>query len=144
MDMDVIKRYFDIDTKKIIENESLQRIRNWRIIKSEFPIFVLSMQHPLSNKEYYLRFLCDEFPISVQVVNSVDFSPLPHSEWPQGNYFINGHSKTQGPFLCAPGIREYHTHNSHEAETQWDFTSPSFKLPSVIDTVYSHFLRTNS
>lgn len=143
MDSEVLRKFFYNDTKKIIENENILRIRKWKILKSEYPFFVISMQHGTSKKEYCFRFECNDFPISLMVVDSTNFLPLPHSEWPSGGYFLNGHSITQGPFLCAPGIREYHTHSSHAGESQWIFTSPEFRLPSVLDTVYSHFLKAN-
>lgn len=101
------------------------------------------MQHPLSKKYYCIKFECNELPISMQVVDPQNYLPLPLTLWPQGGYFINGHSKTQGPFLCAPGIREYHTHSSHENETQC-YAGSEFRLPSVLDIVYTHLLKANS
>jgi|GEM_PF-2487212 len=143
MDPEIVKRFFLTDTKKICENESLLRIRDWRVIKVEFPIFIISMLHPKSHREYYFSFLHDNIPISLQVVDHANFLPLPTSEWPQGSYFLNGHSVTGGPFLCAPGIREYHTHSSHSCEDKWDYNSQEFRLPKILDTVYTHFINTN-
>ena len=57
MDPEIVKRFFLTDTKKICENESLLRIRDWRVIKVEFPIFIISMLHPKSHREYYFSFL---------------------------------------------------------------------------------------
>lgn len=143
MDSEIIKRYFLADTKKISENENLLRIRNWKIIKINFPIFIICMLHSKSKKEYYFSLLYDDIPISLQIVDHVNFLPLPYSEWPQGASFLQNHNVTHCPFLCAPGIREYHTHNSHSGETQWVYTSQNFRLPSVLDTVYNHLLRTD-
>ncbi len=144
MDPEICKRYFYADTKKIYENENILRLRNWIILKSDYPVFVISMRHPASNKQYAFSFLYDDIPISMTVVDPETFSPVPHSEWPQGNYFLNDHTISHGPFLCAPGIRQYHTHSSHSGESQWLFTSPEFRLPPVLDSVYSHLLRAAS
>ncbi|MDR3627763.1 MAG: hypothetical protein P4L45_13055 [Ignavibacteriaceae bacterium] len=142
MDSEVVKRYFDIDVKKIIENYDLLRIRNWKIVKHEFPELIISMIHPQSHNEYYFLLLCDDIPISLQIVDSKNFLPVQISEWPQGDYFLNGHSVTKGSFLCIPGIREYHSH--HVEQTHWVMTSPDFRLPVVLDSIYAHFLACRS
>lgn len=142
MDSEIVKRFFEADAQKINENVSLLTACRWKIIKIEFPIIAISMIHPQSLKEYYFMFTYDDIPISLQVVNHDTFLPAPFSEWPQGQYFLSEHSTTHKPFLCAPGIKEYHTHSSHSSEA-FNYTTGEFRLPSVVDTVYSHFLKTN-
>lgn len=142
MDPEIIKRYFEEDTRKISENEALLNACRWRVIKISFPIIVISMVHPKSLKEYYFMFTYDDIPISLQAVNHDTFLPALFSEWPQGQYFLCEHSTTHKPFLCAPGIKEYHTHSSHSSEA-FNYTTGEFRLPSVVDTVYNHLLNTN-
>ena len=44
---------------------------------------------------------------------------LPYEQWPKGIGIVQRHPKTGKPFLCRPGIREFHTHVQHGDEP-WD------------------------
>lgn len=44
---------------------------------------------------------------------------LAFEQWPKGIGMVQRHPKTGKPFLCRPGIREFHTHVQHGDEP-WD------------------------
>ena len=46
-----------------------------------------------------------------------DGRELPWGKWPKEEWVVHeSHPSTGKPFLCLPGIREYHTHSSHVRE----------------------------
>lgn len=44
---------------------------------------------------------------------------LPFGAWPKGLGIVERHHATGKPFLCRPGVREFHTHFQHGDEP-WD------------------------
>ncbi|HEU5377642.1 MAG TPA: hypothetical protein VFV38_19635 [Ktedonobacteraceae bacterium] len=44
---------------------------------------------------------------------------LPFPSWPKGAGVVQQHPETGKPFLCRPGLREFHTHFQHGDEP-WD------------------------
>ena len=44
---------------------------------------------------------------------------LPFAAWPKGPAVVERHHDTGKPFLCWPGVREFHTHVQHSDEP-WD------------------------
>ncbi len=44
---------------------------------------------------------------------------LPFKDWPKGIGVVQQHPVTGKPFLCRPGMREFHTHYQHGDEP-WD------------------------
>lgn len=139
-----MRKHFEKDTEKIIKNNLLLESRGWKLVKCQYPDFLISMLHPKSKKEYVFWFLCNDYPISMQVVDPKSFNPVPFAQWPQGSSFLERHTLTQKPFLCIPGLREYHTHDSHKNETQWIFPCNEFRLPRLLDRVFNKFINSNS
>lgn len=136
MDPNVIKKHFEIDSRKIVMNDVIKGLRKWKILQCDFPNFIITMTHLKSNKEYTFRFICDNYPISVEMINSNTLEALPQAECPQGSYFLYPHPITQKPFICLPRLREYHTHSSHINETQWIIGEEN-RLTKVVDSVYT-------
>jgi hypothetical protein len=141
MDELLMKKHFEQDTKILNDNKLLLESRNWKVLKCKYPDFIVSMEHPTTKNSYGFHFICDDYPISLQIVDINNFNLLPNNQWPQEGSFLQNHPLNGRPFLCMPGLREYHTHSSHKNETQWSFPCDKFRLPQLIDRVYSNFLK---
>jgi hypothetical protein len=66
---------------------------------------------------------CDNYdtdpPSLAYMANWEATEELPFEAWPKGTGVIQQHPVTGKPFLCRPGIREFHTHYQHGDEP-WD------------------------
>jgi hypothetical protein len=95
----------------------------WEVVDDAYPILAVVLTHPTSRRRVGFRFLCDnwdELPPSLSLFDPDTGAELPWAKWPQGGWAAgNPHPRTHKPFLCLPGIREFHTHTSHLRE-KWD------------------------
>lgn len=66
---------------------------------------------------------CDNYdtdpPSLAYMVNWEATQELPFQAWPKGAGVVQQHPLTEKPFLCRPGVREFHTHFQHGDEP-WD------------------------
>lgn len=135
----IVKEHFIEDSNKIIGNKDILQIREWKIIKSEFPELIISMVHAVSKKEYLFKFLCDDYPISVFVVEPETFEMAPYEKWPQGGLFLNQNAETLKPFICVANIRDYYKHHK---EVQYMYNSNA-RLKVIVDLTYSVLQQAN-
>ncbi len=66
---------------------------------------------------------CDNYdtdpPSLAYMANWEATQELPFEAWPKGGGVVQQHPVTGKPFLCRPGMREFHTHYQHGDEP-WD------------------------
>ncbi len=66
---------------------------------------------------------CDNYdtdpPSLAYMANWEATQELPFEAWPKGAGVVQQHPVTGKPFLCRPGMREFHTHYQHGDEP-WD------------------------
>lgn len=66
---------------------------------------------------------CDNYdtdPPSLSFVADWDTTTdLPYEQWPKGASIVPAHHATGKPFVCWPGVREFHLHLQHSDEP-WD------------------------
>jgi hypothetical protein len=120
----------------------------WEIAIARFPQLSTVFTHPRSKRRVGFGFRFDswdEQPPSLALFDPKTKAELPWDRWPQGGWSAgNAHPSTSKPFLCLPGIREYHTHSSHLAD-YWDNykAKGSYTLGFIVDRVWQRFKDTN-
>ena len=118
--------------------------RGWEIVSSDYPVFDVVLTHPTSKRRVGFRFLCDDWderPPSLSLFDPETLAELSWERWPQGGWSaLNPHPTTGKPFLCLPGIREYHTHSSHLQEPWAGLRSrETYKLRYIVHRVHERF-----
>jgi hypothetical protein len=120
----------------------------WEIVSATFPGLSVIFPHPRSKRRvgFGFQFDCwDEQPPSLALFDPETKAELAWDKWPQGGWSAgNAHPSTGKPFLCLPGIREYHTHSSHLNDF-WDNykAKGSYTLGFIVDRVWQRFKDTN-
>lgn len=149
MDAEVSRRKFAKAISAMTGDASeFMKLRGWKVKAEEYPVLTLLFKHPTTGREVGFRFLCDnwdELPPSLTLVDPEDGSELPWEKWPQGGWNAgNQHPRTNKPFLCLPGIREYHTHDSHLNDL-WENLRcrESYSLLHIVERVRQKFEVTN-
>jgi hypothetical protein len=107
------------------------------------------LAHSRSGRKVGFRFHCDgwdESPPSLELFDPesgvvFEWSTWPHDGWNAGDQ----HPVTKRPFLCLPGIREYHTHSSH-LDDIWEprRNVESYGLLAIVDRVQQKFNMTTN
>ena len=149
MDKAVSRIKFEAEIQSLTtEGAAYVAVKGWRIVSSTYPILAIVLRHSHSSREIEFRFTCDnwdELPPSLSLHDPVDGRELQWKEWPKGGWVVHEeHPSTKRPFLCLPGIREYHTHRSHLSD-KWDgyHLRGSYRLRDIVDRVYQRFNDSN-
>lgn len=149
MDPEVSKLKFAREQEAIAAASSdFAKSRGWELLPSDYPLIRVVLTHPRSKRRVGFRFLCDgwdEQPPSLSLFDPDTDAELPWERWPQGGWAAgNPHPGTTKPFLCLPGIREYHVHPSHVNEP-WANLRPreTYKLRYIVHRVQERFEATN-
>ena len=122
--------------------------KGWDVGAAVYPTLSVVFRHPRSCRAVEFRFNCDnwdELPPSLTLHDPEDGRELPWEEWPKEVWSVlNSHPSTGKPFLCLPGIREYHTHSSHLGD-MWERYRPlsSYSLLGIVDRVQQRFNDSN-
>ncbi len=85
--------------------------RNWELHTCEFPIIEVTFN---GSRPLRVRLTCDDWdeqPPSAELLDPDGVKPA--QGLPGGIFHADLHPKTQRPFICMRGFREYHTHPSH-------------------------------
>lgn len=92
----------------------------WEVLGRTYPAFEVVWTHPRSGRRVGFRFLFDDWDAiapSLELFNPETGAALPWPEWPKNGWSVgDGHPLTGKPFLCLPGVREYHNHSGHRME----------------------------
>jgi hypothetical protein len=116
----------------------------WNIRSAEWPSLHISFRHPRSQRSVGFAFAFDEWddlPPSLALFDPETGATLSWDRWPQGSWSAaNAHPSTGKPFLCLPGIREYHTHSSHLNDAWENYRARgTYSLPYIIHRVWQKF-----
>jgi len=120
----------------------------WEIASATFPGLSVIFPHPRSKRRVGFGFQFaswDELPPSLALFDPETKAELPWDKWPQGAWAVgNPHPTTGKPFLCLPGIREYHIHSSHVTD-YWDNykAKGTYTIPCILHRVWQRFKDTN-
>ena len=145
MDQAVSLRKFESEVRSLeVEAADFAAAKGWRIVAASYPVLSVVLRHSGSDREIEFRFACDDWdgqPPSLTLHDPEDGRELTWEEWPKDGWVVHElHPSTGKPFLCLPGIREYHTHNSH-LNDRWDGyrLRGSYRILSIIDRVQQRF-----
>ena len=122
--------------------------KGWKVVESTYPTLAVVFRHSRSTREIEFRFTCedwDELPPSLSLHHPDSGEALRWEEWPQGGWVVhNSHPSTGRPFLCLPGIREYHTHTSHLRDSWEGYRlRGTYRLRDIMDRVQQRFEDSN-
>ncbi len=149
MDPAVSARKFRHDLEVLLgEAASFVAAGGWEFVTTTFPELSVVFTHPRSKRRVGFRFLFDgwdEQPPSLSLFDPETRAELPWEKWPQGVWSIgNPHPTTGKPFLCLPGIREYHTHSSHLTDYWHNYKAKGcYTIAFILDRVWQRFKDTN-
>ena len=145
MDSEVSQRKFQAEVESLGgEAAAYASAKGWRVISADYPLLAVALRHSRSGREIEFRFSCNDWdgmPPSLTLHDPADGRELGWSEWPKRGWSVlNSHPSTGRPFLCLPGIREYHSHSSHVRD-RWDGyrLRGSYRLRDIVDRVQQRF-----
>ena len=145
MDVEVSRLKFQRELAALRDDSSVfLQHRKWELVSTEFPDLAVVFRHSKSDRRVGFRFRCDGWdgqPPSLSLFDPDKGAELSWDQWPQGSWSAaDRHPVTSKPFLCLPGIREYHIHPSH-LNDPWDNyrARDSYKLRYIIDRVQQKF-----
>ena len=118
VDPSLSKMWFDRGTAPLVGRPDSYAGAGIRVVECEFPVLVVGLSHKSTGKEMLLRVHADDYnylpPRGWWVDENGD--PLQANRVPSGNGFQpppNPCKEDRG-WLCFPGWREYHDHQSHQ------------------------------
>ena len=146
MDKAVSHRKFEAEVRALQTDEAAGFVcaKDWRLVSTTHPTLAIVLRHRRSGREIEFRFACDDWddlPPSLSFHDPDDGRELPWAEWPKGGWVVHeSHPSTGKPFLCLPGIREYHTHPSHLRD-KWEGyrLRGTYRLRGIVDRVDQRF-----
>lgn len=149
----VSAQMFDEAVGQIAGNTVLLADRGWLIVHRAFPILRLAVAHRTTGLLRVFEFGFDDWndkPPSLRLVDGETFVALPGHLWPtNGSYWhASGWSGTVGtpnaPFMCMPGIREYHNHSSHLNDVWTSYKDlDAFSLGNIVAQVAEVFQKSH-
>lgn len=150
MDIEVSKLKFNREKKLLLgEAKEFVQARGWEVIQFEYPVLAVVLTRPTARRRIGFRFHCDDWDAQPPSLTLFDpASPdieLPWQKWPKNGWNAGErHDHYPKPFLCLPGIREYHTHPSHLGD-RWENLRPqeTYQIRGIVDRVHQKFEATN-
>lgn len=137
VDPALTKGKFDRETTPLVRNSKLYEDIGVRILKVAFPIVDVAIWWQAKAREIRLRVQADEYdylPVQGWWIDESGY-PLRAELAPSGNGFqVNGHPYGfDRTWLCFPGWREYHDHESHQ-NVPWSFLRGNrhYRIPGLI------------
>jgi hypothetical protein len=153
IDTDISRQKFETDIAKLKDAEANYRARGIFVIKAEFPDVIIAFMAPqlapaslifatLINYSNY-----DLEPLSVRFINL--FTLQDQIQPVNVLYKIEGVAQLQNyvqqdevglPFLCLPGVKEYHEHPAHSGDNWFLHRNVGGEgsLGYIIDKLYLH------
>ena len=122
-------------------DDRLLRGRGWVIHRHDFPVLDISFRGE-GHQELRLQLSFDDWPDSPPTAvflapNGVPLTSFP-ARRPGNNIFHDDqHPVFKRPFLCMPGIREYHQHPSHVRDVWSNYRGkPDYALGGILDQLW--------
>jgi len=155
MHPDVSRELFEIESKRISENDDLLLDRGLLVLACSYPYFTVAAKHRSTGKIRVFRFKFDDWndlPPALSLTDGETGEDLPGKLWPTdrlGHWHASGWISEAGietaiPFMCMVGIREYHRHKSHIGDKWENYRNqPGFDLPGIVLKVIEVFQKSN-
>lgn len=149
MDRAVSLKKFDAEIGSLATTaEAYAAAKGWRVLCTTYPTLSVAIRHPRSCREVEFRFTCDdwdELAPSLALHDPANGRELHWADWPKEQWSVGDrHPSTGKPFLCLPGIREYHSHRGH-VNDPWERYRAlrTYRLLGIIDRVHQRFVDSN-
>lgn len=118
VDPSLSKMWFDRGTAPLVERPGTYAGAGIRVVKRSFPVLIVGLSYKSAGREFLLHVHADDYNYLPPRGWWVDGngSPLPADRAPRGAGFhadVNPYKEDRG-WLCYPGWREYHDHQSHQ------------------------------
>lgn len=148
MDPAVSKLKFSREVDDLRESAAVAFAGDGEIRAAEWPVLSLVFTHRRSRRAVGFHFRFDEWddlPPSLLLFDPATGVELPWASWPLGGWSAGDHHPvTSKPFLCLPGIREYHTHQSHTGDAWSNYRARgTFGIGYIVHRVWQRFGDTN-
>lgn len=149
MDPAVSRRKFDREVALFDpKNADALQLDGWELLEATWPALRVVFTHPKTRRRVGFKFTFDgwdQSPPSLGLFDPEGGGELPWEKWPQGGWSVgNSHPVTGRPFLCLPGIHEYHIHSSHLNDPWENYRArDSYKLAHLVHRVCQRFGDTN-
>lgn len=126
---------------KFCGDATLLKLRAWKVITCAYPLLEVEFSSD-GRVPVRVKMNCDNWDESPPSVDLCDSNGTPLPKFPQGrghSVFNNSpHPRTGRPFLCTPGIREYHQHSSHVNDSWENYkTKSGFDLGGIITQTWN-------
>jgi hypothetical protein len=140
VDPEVSQLKFDRDAAEV---EALAADFGWTVCHKVYPLLEVLVVHPKSGRRVGMRLGCEHWdaePPSFTMIDPDSRAEFLWDKWPQGWPVGNPHPVTGRPFLCLPGVREYHTHSSH-LDDKWEKyrAGGRYKLSDIVVRIKQRF-----
>ena len=145
MDKTVSIRKFDTEVRLLrTEAAAYASAKGWQIVAEAYPILAVVLCHSRSGREIEFRFTCygwNSHAPSLSLHHPKNGEALTWAEWPKGGWDVqSSHPLTDKPFLCLPGIREYHNHRSHLGDSWAGYRlRGTYRLGDIVSRVQQRF-----
>jgi hypothetical protein len=146
VDIEVSKLKFDREKEMLLGSaKAFADANGWEIVQLEYPILSVLFTNATTKRRLGFRFQCDQWddlPPSLTLFEPT--SPqqeLPWDKWPKAGWnAAASHKNYTKPFLCLPGIREYHAHENHLTD-HWENLrgKDSYALRYIVERVRQKF-----
>jgi len=138
------KALFDAEVKLL--GDRLLEGRGWVVHRRDFPVLDISFRGD-GHQELRLELSFDDWPDSppsaiYRAAGGGTLAPFPPRR-DGNNIFHDSHHPTLGrPFICMPGIREYHTHQNHMNDAWSKYRGlPDYSLGGILDQLWHAWRR---
>jgi hypothetical protein len=150
VDIEVSKLKFNREKEMLLgPGKEFADANGWEIVQLEYPVLSFVFTRPTGNRRLGFRFQCDqwdELPPSLTLFDpSSPKEELTWEKWPKNGWnAAASHKNYSKPFLCLPGIREYHTHENHQTDYWVNLRGKdSYTLLYIVERVRQKFGVTN-
>lgn len=135
---------FEADVAKL--PAELAEMRGWQLLERSYPILDLAFTAP-QGSYLRLRMNCENWNARPPSIALLDKSGqyITSAIASSTNIFNNSaHPSTGKPFVCMPGVFEYHTHSSH-LNDHWEprRNLPGFTLFEIVTQIWNGWSKVN-
>ncbi len=124
----------------------LAEMRGWHFLERSYPTLDLAFTSPQGNY-LRLRMNCENWNAQPPSIALLDKSGqhITSAIASSTNIFNrSAHPRTGKPFVCMPGVLEYHTHSSH-LNDHWEprRNRPGYRLLEIVTQVWNGWSKVN-
>lgn len=120
--------------------------RGWKVNTTKYPVLDLTFDAE-GRTPLRLRMTCDDWNDLAPSIDllEADGRPLSHNPGPSKIFHPGMHPRTGRRFICMPGTREYHQHDSHVNDPWENYRHQSkYDLFGIVTQVWNAWYKGSS